>query len=91
MSIFQSKRGFTFAESLLMLFILTLFSMVSIAVYNKGISKPQGAQDSEWQKKGGDASMTATAPLSSKAPSPGLGQPKPSDLKKEATPGGASR
>ncbi|MBN8418581.1 MAG: hypothetical protein J0L73_06690 [Verrucomicrobia bacterium] len=69
-----------------MLFILTLFSMVSLAVYNKGISKPQGAQDSEWQKKGGDASMTATAPLSSKATPPGLGQPKPSDLKKEVTP-----
>jgi hypothetical protein len=62
-----------------MLFILTLFSMVAIAVYNKGISKSQGAKDPEWQKRGGDASMQTAAP-------PGLGQQKQPNLRKEIAP-----
>lgn len=68
-----------------MLILLTLFSMVAIAVFNKGI-KPQGSQDPEWQKRGGDASMKTTSPLSSETTSPDLDQKKQPALRKEVVP-----
>ena len=69
-----------------MLVILTLFSMVAIAVYNKGIVKPQGERDPEWQKRGGDSSMTSATQMSFKGESVGLDQPGQPDLRKEVGP-----
>lgn len=57
MSIPRSRLGFTILESLIMLVILTVFSMVTFAVFRKGITRSPDADDPEWKKKGGDASM----------------------------------
>lgn len=59
----QPPRGFTILESLTMLVILAMFTMVSIAVLRKGLTPPPGDADEEWLKKGGDAAVLTTAPL----------------------------
>lgn len=45
-----------------MLILLSVFSMMAIAMYNKGISETPVSSDPEWEKKGGDDSMSAAAP-----------------------------
>lgn len=48
-----------------MLIMLTAFSMVTIAVVKNGMTvRPDGGNDSEWIKKGGDSTMSTALPLS---------------------------
>ncbi len=46
-----------------MLALLALFSMVTIAVINTGVTSRPGSDDTEWKKKGGDASMSTVPPI----------------------------
>jgi hypothetical protein len=56
-------RGFTILESILMLGLLTVFSLVVAGVYKKGITKSDEASDPKWLSKGGDESMKTVSPI----------------------------
>jgi hypothetical protein len=56
-------RAFTILESLIMLALIAVFSMVTIAVIKTGVTSRPGSNDAEWKKKGGDASASTVPPL----------------------------
>ena len=59
--------GFTILESCLMLALLTAFCMVTFAVIQKGPTSVPDSGNPEWQKKGGDESMSTSVPMSGSA------------------------
>ena len=45
-----------------MLGLMAVFTMMTVAVFNKGVTGPPESDDSEWSKKGGDQSMATMSP-----------------------------
>ncbi|WP_395747305.1 hypothetical protein [Prosthecobacter sp.] len=72
MSLSRTPRGFTILESLVMLGLLTVFSIAAVAILKKGITSSKEAQDPAWLEKGGDESMVTISPPGLKAPDPAL-------------------
>lgn len=54
---FRRHEGFTVIESLIMLVLLFVFSMLLCGAYLKGVAEDRGEADQEWQERGGDEAV----------------------------------